>query len=88
VVVAEVAKRPGAEVPFLQPAELAADTSTDADFTAHVVEWLRDHENWLSKVVMILWPTCSFRSSSYYGRSSYYHQDYFHNHYITQGEKS
>lgn len=62
--IAETARRCGAEVPFLRPAELAGDASTDADYTIHAVEWLRDNEGWLAHLVVILWPTCPLRKTS------------------------
>jgi pseudaminic acid cytidylyltransferase len=41
--IADVARRYGAEVPFMRPAELADDyTGTDA-ITAHAVAWLAEH---------------------------------------------
>ncbi len=40
--IASVARDHGAETPFLRPAELAADESTDYDGFRHAVEWLRE----------------------------------------------
>lgn len=40
--IAAVAKRHGAEVPFLRPAELAEDASSDIDALLHALDWLRD----------------------------------------------
>ena len=39
---AEVGLRYGAEVPFLRPAELAADHSLDTDFVIHTLDWLAE----------------------------------------------
>tara|TARA_Y100001960_G_C14723163_1_gene853572 strand:- start:56 stop:793 length:738 start_codon:yes stop_codon:yes gene_type:complete len=58
---AEIAERFGAEVPFLRPAELATDTSTDIDFMSHAIDWFdetygNNPEYWLH-----LRPTTPFR---------------------------
>jgi CMP-N,N'-diacetyllegionaminic acid synthase len=37
---AELAIRLGAEAPFLRPAEISADHSTDYDFVVHALDWL------------------------------------------------
>ena len=59
--IAAIARDWGAEAPFVRPRELALDHSTDPDYTKHAVEWLRDNENWLADIVVILWPTCPTR---------------------------
>jgi len=43
--IAEMAKRYGAEVPFLRPQHLAQDQSPDIDFVVHALDWMRIHEN-------------------------------------------
>lgn len=37
---AEAAKKYGAEVPFLRPAEISGDCSTDYEFIIHALDWL------------------------------------------------
>ncbi|MDO9219316.1 MAG: acylneuraminate cytidylyltransferase family protein, partial [Lacisediminimonas sp.] len=37
---AELAIKLGAEAPFLRPAEISADRSTDYDFIVHALDWL------------------------------------------------
>ena len=61
--IARTASEYGAEVPFKRPAAMAADTSTDADYALHAVEWLRDNEGWTPDILVILWPTCPLRSA-------------------------
>lgn len=39
--IANVSRKCGAEVPFIRPAELAADTSKSIDVVVHAVEWLK-----------------------------------------------
>ena len=40
--IADVARRAGAEVPFLRPAELAQDTTATEPVVAHTIAWLAD----------------------------------------------
>lgn len=54
---AEIARTYGAETPFLRPAELAADDSTDLVVFRHALDWLREHENWQPAIVVHLRPT-------------------------------
>ena len=42
--IADVARQFGAEVPFLRPAELAADDTPGIAPILHAVRWLEDHE--------------------------------------------
>mgnify|MGYP001612833529 CR=1 FL=1 len=55
--IAEVARRHGAEVPFMRPAELAEDTTPTLFVVQHALTWLRDKENYQSDVVVLLEPT-------------------------------
>jgi len=59
--IAEVAKRHGAEVPFLRPAELATDDARTEGVLQHAVEWLETHEGSRIDVVVFLQPTDLFR---------------------------
>jgi CMP-N,N'-diacetyllegionaminic acid synthase len=54
--IAEVARRCGAEVPFLRPAEFAQDLSPDYDVFRHALGWLRDHEGYSCEMVVHLRP--------------------------------
>lgn len=42
--IAEVAKKCGADVPFLRPKEISGDFATDYEFFAHYIQWLRKKE--------------------------------------------
>src|SRR5512136_2735811 len=44
--IAEVAQAYGAETPFMRPAGLAADASTDLPVFQHALGWLSEHENY------------------------------------------
>lgn len=54
---AEIAKRYGAEAPFLRPKELAQDHVPDFDFLYHAATWMRDHEHWQPDIILRLPPT-------------------------------
>lgn len=55
--IAEVARRFGAEAPFMRPLEFAQDLSPDIDTFRHALEWLRDHEGYACDLVVHLRPT-------------------------------
>lgn len=54
---AQIGKRFGAEVPFLRPAALAADTASDIDFLTHAVDWMEKNEKWKPDIILRLPPT-------------------------------
>lgn len=54
---AHIAKRYGAEVPFLRPVEFSSDTSLDIDFLIHTLGWLKRHESSLPDFLVHLRPT-------------------------------
>lgn len=47
----------GAEAPFLRPAALAGDLSTDLEVFSHALEWLEAHEGYRPEAVVHLRPT-------------------------------
>jgi CMP-N-acetylneuraminic acid synthetase len=57
----ELASAAGAEVPFLRPAELAQDLSTDLEVFRHALEWLDAHEGYRPELVVHLRPTAPTR---------------------------
>ena len=59
--IAEIARRYGAEVPFLRPAEFSTDISTDRDFLLHSIAWLADHEKVQPDYIVHLRPTTPLR---------------------------
>lgn len=54
---AEVARRFGAEVPFLRPAEIAGDASTDLEVFQHALRWLEAREGKVPELCVHLRPT-------------------------------
>ena len=59
--IAEVARHFGAETPFLRPAELAADRTTDLPVFQHALGWLAEHENYHPGMVLHLHATSPVR---------------------------
>lgn len=52
--IAAVARGWGAEAPFLRPAALSGDHSTDIEAFRHALLWLRDHEGYMPDAVVHL----------------------------------
>lgn len=57
VEIADVARRHGAEVPFLRPAELALDDSLDIEAFEHALRWLAEYEQYRPDLIVQLRPT-------------------------------
>ena len=60
--IAEVAKKYGAEVPFIRPAELANDTASTVDVIFHAINWLKEYENYRPEYILLLQPTSPLRT--------------------------
>jgi CMP-N,N'-diacetyllegionaminic acid synthase len=61
--IADSARQAGAEVPFLRPAELAADDTPSFDVAAHAVDWWRESNGAWPETLVLLQPTSPFRSA-------------------------
>ncbi len=59
--ISNIAKQYGAEVPFLRPAALAQDNSTDLDVFVHQLQWLKENENYIPDLIVQLRPTSPVR---------------------------
>jgi CMP-N-acetylneuraminic acid synthetase len=59
--IAAVARKYGAEVPFMRPAELAQDETPDFPVFEHVIDWLKDNEGYVPDIVVQLRPTSPIR---------------------------
>ncbi len=60
--IAVVAKQYGAEVPFMRPAEIAQDMSTDMEMFLHALGWLKKNEDYVPDIIVHLRPTSPVRS--------------------------
>ncbi|MEM2963781.1 MAG: acylneuraminate cytidylyltransferase family protein [Candidatus Anstonellales archaeon] len=61
VEIAEIAKKIGAEVPFLRPKKLATDTASSLSVILHALNYL-DKNKYHSDVIVFLQPTSPFRT--------------------------
>jgi CMP-N-acetylneuraminic acid synthetase len=61
---AEIARAYGAEVPFLRPAELAGDLSTDLEVFQHALRWLAEHQGYRPDICVHLRPTYPTRTAA------------------------
>ncbi len=59
--IAGIARRYGAEVPFLRPLEHAQDATPDLPVFVHALEWLAKHEHYSPDLVIQLRPTTPVR---------------------------
>ena len=60
--IAGVAKKYGAEVPFMRPAELANDTASTINVISHAINWFKEHEDYQAEYVLLLQPTSPLRT--------------------------
>jgi N-acylneuraminate cytidylyltransferase len=58
---AAIAKECGAEVPFLRPAEISTDSSTDYEFVKHALDWLKTSEGKMPEFIVHLRPSTPLR---------------------------
>lgn len=61
--IAAIAKRFGAEVPFLRPPALAQDDTPDLPVFEHALLWLADNEGYHPEIVVQLRPTSPLRKT-------------------------
>lgn len=57
----KIAKKYGAEAPFLRPSEIAKDSSLDIKFFIHTLEWLEKNEGYIPDLIIHLRPTTPLR---------------------------
>jgi N-acylneuraminate cytidylyltransferase len=58
---ANIAKEYGAEIPVLRPSEISQDLSTDFEFMKHIIDYLKDNENYNPDIILQLRPTQPIR---------------------------
>lgn len=59
--IAQIARKYGAEVPFIRPKKYAEDTVQDFPVFHHALIWLEEHEKKLPDIVVLLRPTSPLR---------------------------
>ena len=60
--IANIAKKFGAEIPFLRPKKFSSDKSSTLDVVKHALDYLKKEENYTPDIISILLPTSPFRS--------------------------
>ncbi|WP_017211316.1 cytidylyltransferase domain-containing protein [Clostridium beijerinckii] len=60
--IAAVSREFGAEVPYLRPKELADDNSPTVDCVIHMLNWLKENENYMPDYVCLLQCTSPLRT--------------------------
>lgn len=58
---ADIARKYGAEVPFLRPAEISGDFATDLEFMEHAINWCYENEGKVPEYWVHLRVTCPYR---------------------------
>ena len=61
---ARIAKQYGAEVPFLRPADISQDSSSDLDVVNHLLKWLKETEGAIPEYLVHLRPTTPLRDAA------------------------
>lgn len=61
--IAKVAKKYGAEVPFLRPKNLARSTTQMEPVLRHAIDWLQKNENYKTDAIVLLMPPNPLRST-------------------------
>src|SRR3989338_8860630 len=60
--IAELAKKYGAEAPFLRPAKFCKDSSNDLDVIGHTLRWLEENEGQAPDLSVYLRPSTPLRN--------------------------
>lgn len=60
--IAQIAKKYGAEVPFLRPKKFATDNAKDIGFINHAIRWFKRNENFHPDYLVLLRPTTPLRN--------------------------
>lgn len=63
--IADVARQYGCEVPFLRPAQIAQDLSTDVEFLLHALDFLKEKEGYDPEIILRLPPTSPLRTAGH-----------------------
>ena len=62
--IADIALFYGAEIPFLRPAEISQDNSTDLELFQHAISWFKENESTIPDLLVHLRPTTPLRIPS------------------------
>ena len=62
--IADIARRYGAEGPFMRPPGISQDDSTDLELFQHAINWFDENEKQTPRIIVHLRPTTPFREPS------------------------
>jgi len=62
---ADIARRYGAEVPFLRPVKISSDVSSDYEFIKYALDWMKENEGYQPEYLVHLRPTTPLRNPKY-----------------------
>ncbi|MDP8210689.1 MAG: acylneuraminate cytidylyltransferase family protein [Candidatus Stygibacter australis] len=62
--IANICKLSGAEVPFIRPEEFARDDTPDRPMILHALEYLKENQNYIPDMVVLLRPTTPFKTGA------------------------
>lgn len=60
--IAAISKQYGAEVPYLRPSEIARDDTPDRPVYIHLINWLKENEDYAFEYLVLLRPTTPFKT--------------------------
>lgn len=63
--IAEIAKKCGAEAPFLRPAVISGDLATDVEFLVHALDFLKERDGYEPEIILRLPPTSPLRTAAH-----------------------
>ena len=69
--IAAIARKYGAETPFLRPAELSQDNTPDLPVFQHALQWLEENEGYRPEILVQLRPTSPLRRVWHIDQSIY-----------------
>ena len=62
-VIADIASKSGAEVPFMRPENISQADSTEMEFFEHALDWLAENESYIPDLIVLLYPTSPLRKT-------------------------
>lgn len=60
---AVIARRYGAEVPFLRPEQFAVDNSPELEYVKHALDWLKTNESYIPDIIVRMMPTVPLQTA-------------------------
>ena len=63
-VIADIASKSGAEVPFMRPENISQADSTEMEFFEHALDWLAENESYIPDLIVLLYPTSPLRKTA------------------------